>query len=125
MAKIFYTAEDIEELAARGVTQFEVGPGVSLTDVARETAQMLGVELVHPGAQVKSAASGTPAQAPSKGSPAGAVGAKPRGCQHGPLTQSAAASTPAAQPVSRPDGNHAGTVNKLVSIVSRLTGQGG
>jgi len=43
---IYYTAKDIEELAANGVQQLQVGPGVTLTDFAKESAQQLGVELV-------------------------------------------------------------------------------
>ena len=43
---IYYTAKDIEELAAQGIRQLEIGPGVTLTDFARETAQQLDIDLV-------------------------------------------------------------------------------
>ena len=43
---VYYTAKDIEELAAKGVQQLQIGPGITLTDFARESAQQLGIELV-------------------------------------------------------------------------------
>ena len=43
---IYYTAKEIEELAANGVRTLEIGPGVTLTDFARETAQHFDIALV-------------------------------------------------------------------------------
>ncbi len=101
--RVFYTGEDIEELAASGVRQLEIGPGVALTDVARQLAHELGIELVK--AEV--------AQPVSAPAPTGSLGAKPRGCQHGPiqtLGDSAAA-----------DNDSSGSVvNRLVDAVSRM-----
>ena len=47
--RTFYTESDIEDLAASGVRQLEVGPGVVLTDTARQLAEELGIVLVVPG----------------------------------------------------------------------------
>lgn len=46
MAKIIYTERDIEDLAKQGVTSLEVGDDVVLTDLARDKAGRLGIELV-------------------------------------------------------------------------------
>lgn len=47
MAKTFYTERDIEDLARRGVKSLVVGDDVVVTDLAREKARRLGVELVN------------------------------------------------------------------------------
>lgn len=118
--KIFYTGSDIEELAATGVTRLEIGPGVTITDVGREMAEELGIELV-----MVSAAGGPLAPAPApQARTAPAVGAKPRGCQHGPLP--GLTSTPVGPAPSSATPNRAdGIVSRLVNIVSRLADQGG
>ena len=54
--RTFYTGSDIEDLAASGVKQLEVGPGVVLTDTAREQAEELGVALLIPGSAPSSKA---------------------------------------------------------------------
>ena len=46
MAKTFYTERDIEDLAARGVMKLVVNADVVLTELAREKADRLGVQLV-------------------------------------------------------------------------------
>ncbi|MCH7480964.1 MAG: hypothetical protein IIC79_06185 [Chloroflexi bacterium] len=46
MPKTFYTDHDIEDMAQRGVTSLVVDDNVVLTDLARDKAQRLGVELV-------------------------------------------------------------------------------
>jgi hypothetical protein len=46
MAKIFYTERDIEDMHARGVTHIDVHDDVVLTDLARERAMKLGVQVV-------------------------------------------------------------------------------
>ena len=79
--RTFYTGSDIEDLAASGVRQLEVGPGVALTDAARERAEELGIALVTPGSAPASKAAMPAAPAKSVALPS-----KPRGCQHGPLT---------------------------------------
>ncbi len=44
--KTFYTEHDIEDLARRGIRTLEVGEDVVLTDLARERAERLNVQLV-------------------------------------------------------------------------------
>ena len=70
---IYYTAKDIEELAAKGLKQLELGPGTMLTDFARETAEQLGIQITS-----SSQAENAP---PSLSRPSGSVQipAKPRG----------------------------------------------
>lgn len=46
MSKTFYTERDIEILAGQGVSSLVVNDDVVITDVAREKARRLGVELV-------------------------------------------------------------------------------
>jgi len=105
--RIFYTASDIEDLAASGIRQLEVGPGVALTESARERAGELDIKLVQPAA---SPARGAAAPASAAPAPSGALPAKPRGCQHGPLGGGAA---PTA------------VVDQLVEAVSTLKKRGG
>lgn len=121
MARIYYTVEDIERLAASGVRQLEVGPGVALTDMARETAEMMGIALVAPGTPVPAPVSPAPASVTASLPP------RPRGCQHGPLAGSApAAGASSSAPANgrTPAGGSSGMVNRLVDIVSQLSGRG-
>ena len=78
MVKTFYSAEEIEALVVRGQRELVVDEDTVLTQLARERAQELGLKLVRgPSAPV-------PARAGTAGLPAG-LGAKPKGCQHGPV----------------------------------------
>jgi len=47
MPKTFYTERDIEDLAKRGVITLLEDDDVVLTDIAREKAMRLGIEIVH------------------------------------------------------------------------------
>lgn len=60
--KTFYTAEDIEQLAAQGGRELLVTEGSVVTDLARDTARRLGVALVRAGrgAPVDAAAAAQP-----------------------------------------------------------------
>lgn len=117
--KTFYTGSDIEDLAASGVKQLVLGPGISITDVARELAAEYGIELVAPGAAVPQQP-GARAAVPTAA--ASALPARPSGCQHGPLTNSGSAGGgPSAGGSGKPDG----VVGRLVNLVSRLADQGG
>ena len=111
--RTFYTGSDIEDLAASGVRQLEVGPSVSLTDAARERAEELGVVLVTPGSTpiAKVAAPAAPSKSVS-------LPNKPRGCQHGPM--------PVAK-VSNSEVTAGGgpMVDQLVKAVSALNKRGG
>jgi hypothetical protein len=55
MPKIFYTERDIEDLYHSGVTTLVVNDDVVVTDLAREKARKLGVELVKEHDQPSSA----------------------------------------------------------------------
>jgi|APSaa5957512622_1039677.scaffolds.fasta_scaffold107748_1 hypothetical protein len=110
--RIFYTENDIEEMAARGVQQLEVGPEVILTDAARQHAEGLGIALVLPGS------------APTRNVPAPAAVAqsatppsRPPGCQRG----SAAATSRRVATA----GSGGPVVDQLVAAVSALKKQGG
>jgi hypothetical protein len=109
--RIFYTENDIEDMVARGVRQLEVGPGVILTDAARQHAEGLGLVLVKPG----SAPAGNAALvAPAQG---GVLPARPRGCQHGPVST--------ASPRREVAGGGGPVVDQLVAAVSALKKRGG
>lgn len=63
MPKKFYTEIDIENLAKQGVRTLELHNGIVLTDVAREKARALGVQLVQstPAVTATPAATAAPA----------------------------------------------------------------
>ena len=117
--RIFYTESDIEDLAARGVQQLEVGPGVALTDAARERAEELGISLVAPGNAPANKAVALAASA--KGGTQPVLPARPRGCQHGPLGKSSRSD---AAPVAV-GGGGGPMVEQLVEAVSTLKKRGG
>jgi hypothetical protein len=111
--RTFYTGSDIEDLAASGVRQLEVGPSVFLTDAARERAEELGIVLVTAGS-APTAKAAIPA-APAKNV---SLPSKPQGCQHGPM--------PVAK-VSHSEATAGGepVVDQLVKAVSALNKRGG
>ncbi len=61
--KTFYTEQDIEEMAAQGLTQIVVTDDVVLTDLAREKAQDVGMSLT-----TGSVAPSSPLPSPQKAS---------------------------------------------------------
>jgi hypothetical protein len=108
--RTFYTGSDIEDLAASGVRQLEIGSSVFLTDAARERAEELGVILV---------SRRTPtAKAQHQLYASVSLPSKPRGCQHGPM--------PVAK-VGRVETAAGGgpVVDQLVEAVSALKKRGG
>ena len=110
--RIFYTGSDIEDLADSGIRQLEVGPGVTLTDAARERAEDLGIALVAPGNGSTSKTVEPTVQAKRESLPS-----RPRGCQHGPLPR-----------MSSPSATMSGQgpmVDQLVEAVSALKKRGG
>jgi len=110
--RIFYTGMDIEDLAASGVRQLEVGPGVALTDAARERAEELGIALVTPGNGPSNKATVPAAPVKVESQPV-----RPRGCQHGPLQSRGTRKEVAA--------GGGGMVDQLVEAVSALKKRGG
>ncbi len=110
--RTFYTGSDIEDLAASGVRQLEVGPEVILTDAARQQAEELGITLVVPGAVSTSKVTVPAASAKGETLPS-----KPRGCQHGPVS---ANFNPGQSAVSGGP-----VVDQLVEAVSALKKRGG
>ena len=124
---IYYTAKDIEELAAQGIQQLEVGPGVTLTDFARETAQQLDIELVDGGRQgspPRPAAAST-APAPIKATSVSDKYNKPSGCQHGPSSLPAAHSQATEPSNQATDGANSNTVNRLIDLMGKAIKRGG
>jgi len=110
--RTFYTGNDIEDLAARGVMQLETGAGVFLTDAARERAEELGVALIVPG----SIPTGNVA-APTISTTSTSLPNRPRGCQHGAL--------PAKVSQNKVAGDGSPVVDQLVKAVSALNKRGG
>jgi hypothetical protein len=118
--RIFYTGSDIEDLAASGVRQLDVGSGVALTDSARELAEELGIKLVVAGPAASGSAPASKAAAPAAPAQGGALPARPRGCQHGPLSGAAA---PAGSPALAAGSGQ--VMEQLVHAVSALKKRGG
>lgn len=119
---IYYTAKDIEEMAGRGIRQIEIGPGITLTDFARETANQLGVTLVTAG-QSQPAPQSRPSQpAPPSPVPRASQYNKPSGCMHGSSSQPAARSQGTA-PLS-PAADSSGTVNRLIDLMGKAINRG-
>jgi hypothetical protein len=119
---LYYTAKDIEELAAKGVQKLEIGPGVTLTDFARETAQQLDVVLVEAGKH--GAHSSSPAPQSGKMATDDKYN-KPSGCQHASSILPAAqpqAVVPSNQPTGNGDSN---TVNRLIDLMGKAIKRGG
>jgi hypothetical protein len=117
---IYYTAKDIEEMAGKGIRQIEIGPGVKLTDFARETARQLDITLVTGVKQAQPAAA-VASQSRGRSSKYN----KPSGCMHGSDSRSAApAETAVPANVSAGDGN-SNTVNQLIDLMGNVMKRGG
>ena len=118
---IYYTAKDIEEMAAKGIRQIEIGPGITLTDFARETARQLNIALVDGG---KSAAPTPAAASPSRSS--GSIGKynKPTGCMHGSNSIPAAGSLASSPANSTTAGASSNTVNRLIDLMGNVIKRG-
>ena len=121
MGKSYYTRKDIEDFAAAGITRLEMGPHVVITDVGRDLAEELRIELVMPGATQTPTAFLPPPPSHTTTT----LGTKPRGCQHGPLTLGITAPTSHSIKSNFDKRDPDGVVNKLVDIVKRLGNQGG
>jgi len=124
---VYYTAKEIEELAARGVKQLEIGPGIKLTDFARETAQQLNIVLIDGG---KRAASPTPTPSPNRTSATDDKYNKPSGCMHAASAAAPSVSVKTNSQETSPSGNRSedadpNTVNKLIDLVGKAIKRGG
>jgi hypothetical protein len=126
----YLTARDIEDLVARGVHQIPITDGVVLTDLAKERAAVLGVDLVQPG-QARQPSNPAPANTPSPtfGQPTStaprhiSLGPKPKGCLHGHLEAGRAATRPPAPTgaeVAARANDTGSLVDRLVDAVRRL-----
>ena len=119
---IYYTAKDIEEMSAKGIRQIEVGPGITLTDFARETAQQLNIALVDGSRPTAPAAQ--PA-APSRSTRVSGKYNKPSGCMHGSNPLPAARSQAAAPSNPSTAGASSNTVSKLIDLMGNVMKRGG
>jgi hypothetical protein len=109
--KTFYSAEDIEALAAQGITELRLDEDAVLTHLARDMAQKLGISLVY-GVSGPRAVSST-ATSGSSPRPAPSLAAKPKGCQHGLLAGRSSAGGGSA-------GRSDKTVSELIGLVRQL-----
>ena len=66
MAKVFYTERDIEDLARQGVTSLAITDSVVVTDLAREKARKLGIQLLTERDSRLASPAGQPAVSPSQ-----------------------------------------------------------
>lgn len=123
---IYYTAKDIEELAAKGVRRLEIGPGIMLTDFARESAHQLGVELVD--ARNQQAAPAPRPTAPSSPADTHSAAAdkynKPSGCMHASGEPKVASAQTAVPSAHRSENGDPSTVNKLIDLVGKAIKRG-
>ena len=111
--KTFYSAEDIENFADQGQTEIRVDENVVLTDLAKQTAHMLGIRITEKQSGASSSAF-VPARPLIPGK-SHALGDKPKGCQRRPGDKSA--------PVSRAKtGQSRPVVDKLVEKIKRING---
>lgn len=108
--KTFYSADDIEALVAQGKTELVIDESVVLTHLARDRAQKLGLKLIFSSSQARPSLATGPLSAPHGF--AMRPGAKPKGCQHGPITGQAGASSMASDTHS--------PVEELIDLVKDL-----
>ena len=112
--KTYYSAEDIENFAARGQGEISVDENVVLTDLAKQTAHMLGLRITQkrPGLPPDTAG---PSGPPAAGK-APVISGKPKGCQRRPVQKPAAAG-------GNPAGQSRQVVDKLVEKIKRINGK--
>jgi hypothetical protein len=111
--KTFYSAEDIENFADQGQREIRVDENVVLTDLAKQTAHMLGLRITE-----ESSGASPGFHTPARPQPVGktpAFGRKPRGCQRRPVNKPVPMSG-AATAQSRP------VVDKLVEKIKYING---
>ena len=121
---IYYTAKDIEALAAKGIFQLELGPNTFLTDFARETAEQLGVTLIDGIGKDIPAPVSPPAAAPRQAKVANQSYNKPRGCQSGDGNRPVVETVNSASPGVVSDPESSASVNKLVDLMGKIIKRG-
>ena len=118
--KTFYSAQEIEDLAAQGKKELVIDQNTVLTDMARHVAQQLGVKIVYKS---------PPAEASAASAPVGVIltrpapfrpGSKPKGCQHPPLTSPPVSAALPSSPNGAAGGSSGTVVDQLVGLVKRL-----
>ena len=114
--KTYYSAEDIENFADRRQREICIDENIVLTDLAKQTAQMLGIHIT-----VKSSGASADAfktvRPQSVGKKQGFSG-KPKGCQR----RSAGKPTSAS---GSPAGQSRQVVDKLVEKIKHISGNNG
>ena len=118
----YYTAKDIEELAAKGTRQLVLNPGVFLTDFARETAHQLGIELVRSERQSSPSA---PPLSPSKTPMVIDKYNKPSGCQYAASSFPSAPSQGIYPPAQIFVGDGSKTASRLIDLMGKVIKRGG
>jgi hypothetical protein len=125
----YICTEDIENLAAQGKKELVLDENTVLLDLARDMARQLGIAIVDgshpvpakaasPAAPLPPAKTGSPvAPAASSNGKAPTLGAKPKGCQHGPLTPAP------RQAHSNGHSDSDGVVDQLVELVKQSVGK--
>ena len=114
--KTFYSAEDIENFADQGQHEIRIDENVVLTDLAKQTAHMLGIRITERSSGISPGVF-RPAR-PQSASRIPVVSGKPRGCQRRPggkTTSASGASSGSSRPV----------VDKLVEKIKRISDQSG
>jgi len=111
--KTFYSAEDIENFADQGHSEISIDENVVLTDLAKQTAQLLGIRLAE---KPSGAGSGTftPVH-PHPVRKTHAFGGKPKGCQRRPAEKP----TPTS---GAPTGQSRQVVDQLVEKIKHING---
>ena len=108
--KTFYTAEDIENFADRGQTEIIVDENVVLTDLAKHTADMLGIRLTQkPTGLLQAGSHPVHTQTATTPTP---ISGKPKGCQARPKDKLERAGTNANRQSKQ-------IVDRLVDAVKR------
>ena len=114
--KTFYSAEDIENLADRGQREIRVDDNVVLTDLAKQTAQILGIRIAGESSDTSPGTVVPIRPQPVRQNPV--IYGKPKGCQRRPGNKPVPASETSlgkSQPV----------VDRLVEKIKRLNGTQG
>ncbi len=111
--KTFYSAEDIENFADQGRREISIDDNVVLTDLAKQTAHMLGIRITEKPSG-PSPGTFTPVHPQFTGKTQ-ALGGKPKGCQRRP----AAKPTPTS---GAPAGQSRQVVDMLVEKIKRTNG---